>query len=334
MRERVMELTSQMMHKYYCENDVEHVISMMDDDILWLGAGEREWAVGKASVAGVFRTFAGQVPKCKISEEQYHVLQLASQAWLCSGRMWIATDESTQISLRVHQRITTVFRWIEGRLCCCHIHISNPYEEMAEEDLGFPSKMAQQSYQYLQEQIAAQRKKISAQTERLRRMSYEDSLTGLFNRNKYNQILKDDDGKNASRLGVACFDLNGLKQVNDRLGHSAGDDLIQRTAAQLRNFFEGRAYRIGGDEFVVIDDVLEEQAFEAAVQAAQREMEQIGISCSVGSSWRNAHCSVKEQCEEADRLMYQQKRCYYQMWEHDRREKDKNQQTMASALNV
>lgn len=107
----VMELTSSMVHKHYCENDIEGIILHLTDDIVWLGTAEHEFASGKEVVAEIFRQFVGQVPKCDICDEQYQVLQIAPNAYLCSGRMWIATDPSTQMSLRVHQRITTVFRW-------------------------------------------------------------------------------------------------------------------------------------------------------------------------------------------------------------------------------
>ena len=318
-KQSVMELNSFMVHKYYCENDVNAVINQMAEDIIWLGTGEHEFAVGRETVSGIFRQFVGLVPKCNISEENYHVIQITPESFLCSGRMWIATDASTQISLRVHQRITTVFRWTDGRLYCCHIHISNPYGEMAEEEIGFPTKMAQQSLQYLKEQIAAQKAQIEKQTDVLRRLSYEDALTGLYNRNKFNQVLAANGTCTSRRLGVACFDLNGLKVVNDQQGHSAGDSLIRDTADQLRAAFNGMAYRIGGDEFVVIDSSREEEEFRAAVDAVRARMSQYGILCSVGISWRSVRCNAEAQFEEADQMMYEDKRRFYSNQANDRR---------------
>ena len=107
--QELIELTRFMVRKPYCENDIEPVIALMDDEIVWFGAAEQEYATGIETVGGIFRQFFGQVPKCIISDEQYHVLELAPGTFLCSGRMWIATDSSTQISLKVHQRITTIF---------------------------------------------------------------------------------------------------------------------------------------------------------------------------------------------------------------------------------
>ena len=158
---KVIELISFMVHKHYCANEIEAVIEYLDEDIVWIGAGDHEYAIGK-EVIDIFRKFAGQIPKCNISEEEYHVLTIAPEVYLCSGRMWIVTDSSTQISLRVHQRIAAIFRNIEGKLRCCHIHVSNPYDEMVEDDIGFPVKMAQQSYQYLQERVAEQKKRLQS----------------------------------------------------------------------------------------------------------------------------------------------------------------------------
>lgn len=313
-----MELTHLMVQKHYCENDPEAVIAQMDEDFLWFGAGEQEYLAGKSAVAETFRQFVGQVPRCNISDEEYHVICIAPDAYVCTGRMWIATDPSTRISLRVHQRISTVFRWVNGQPRCCHVHISNPYTEMSQEDVGFPTKMAQQSYQYLQEQIEAQKRQIAAQTAILQRMSYEDTLTGLYNRNRFNQLLQAEPADRC-RLGVACFDLNGLKEINDRLGHSAGDLLICRAASQIRQFFEGRAYRTGGDEFVVVDEAMDKNAFQAAVRSVEEGMDAAGISHSAGFSWRCSQCSVREQFDEADHMMYEAKRHFYSVQGHDRR---------------
>lgn len=317
-REQVIrDLTSAMLHKHYCENDVEFLIAQMSSDILWLGAAEHEWNAGQA-VADTFRRFAGQVPKCNTYDETYQVLEIAPDAYLCAGRMWIATDPSTGIALRVHQRFTLAFRWTETGPVCCHIHISNPYSEMEADDVGFPTKMAQQSYEYLQEQVAAQKKHLEEQTLLLHRMSYEDALTGLFNRNRFNEILQADRISVGPYLGVACFDLNGLKKVNDQQGHSAGDTFICRAADQLRRVFPGRIYRIGGDEFVVIDDIPEAE-FLMGVRSVQMGMAKHDISCSVGVCWRQEGRSVREQFDEADRQMYQAKRLFYSIKANDRR---------------
>ncbi len=317
--QQVRELTSYLMHKHYCENDVESLIRLFDDPMSWFGAGEEEYAVGYEKIAGLFRTFAGVVPRCSIADEEYHVLEIAPDIYLCTGRAWITTDPSTNMYLQVHQRITTVFRWKPEGFRCCHIHISNPYSAMADTELGFPTQMGKQSYEYLQECINEQKMQINAQTEMLERMSYEDSLTGLYNRNKFNQIIDQADDGQRTSLGVACFDMNGLKEINDTQGHIAGDDAILRTGKHISNAFPGRGFRIGGDEFVVIDEESDEAAFRDGVEAVCRNVESDGLSVSAGFCWRSSDCRVQEQFEEADKRMYQNKSNYYRAREHDRR---------------
>lgn len=92
---------------------------------------------------------------------------------------------------------------------------------------------------------------------------------------------------------------------------SAGDVLIQQMAARLEAQFPGQVYRIGGDEFLVLDSLRDRQAFQAAVREVQGQLEGSGVSCSVGTSWRSAPCSLPAQADEADSRMYWAKRRYY-----------------------
>ena len=78
---------------------------------------------------------------------------------------------------------------------------------------------------------------------RLRHLAYHDKLTGLGNRDLFNEDMK-----------VLFGDLDGFKKVNDTLGHAAGDELLIETARRLRVCLRDidTAYRFGGDEFVVV----------------------------------------------------------------------------------
>ncbi len=150
--EQVKAAASQVMHLHYCENNIEGVISFFAPQFSWIGAGEEQYVVGHEEAAAFFRRFSGAIPKCNITEEHYDVLALSEDSYLCSGRMWITTDPSTQMYLKVHQRVSFVFQTIQGRLKCSHIHCSNPYMEMVEGEL-FPDKIGKQSYEYIQERL-------------------------------------------------------------------------------------------------------------------------------------------------------------------------------------
>lgn len=147
--------------------------------------------------------------------------------------------------------------------------------------------------------------------EQLQYLSFFDTLTHLYNRNKFNEVQKGYQKKTVQNIGVAYFDVNGLKKANDTYGHKAGDILIQKTGEILREFFAECGYRIGGDEFVVIVENIAQIDFAKKVQNACAHMQQEGVSISVGISWKTDSSTLEQQMKEADANMYQNKQEYY-----------------------
>jgi diguanylate cyclase (GGDEF)-like protein/PAS domain S-box-containing protein len=95
--------------------------------------------------------------------------------------------------------------------------------------------------------------------ERLRYRVLHDALTGLPNRELFADRLRialDRSRRSGGRVAVLFLDLDGFKQVNDRLGHEAGDRLLQVVAARLSEGTRGHdsVARMGGDEFVVLSE--------------------------------------------------------------------------------
>lgn len=88
----------------------------------------------------------------------------------------------------------------------------------------------------------------------LRAASYHDLLTGLSNRRYFDDEATRLQGSREFPVAIFAFDLDGLKQVNDRDGHDAGDELLRAMAAFLTQFVRAgdRVVRQGGDEFIVL----------------------------------------------------------------------------------
>ncbi len=147
--------------------------------------------------------------------------------------------------------------------------------------------------------------------EQLERLSYEDTLTGLYNRNRYNEVRKAMKKKAPDKLGIIYMDLNGLKRVNDTMGHDHGDKLIKKTAKILKKVIGKEAYRIGGDEFVVICPNIEKVELEEKTNELRNRAMAEEIQVSIGVSWRDANVHIKEQLHEADQRMYEEKKIYY-----------------------
>ena len=147
--------------------------------------------------------------------------------------------------------------------------------------------------------------------EKLHRLSFEDTLTSVYNRNKFNHDIEEYHQKPVEDIGVAYFDINGLKEVNDTKGHAAGDKLVKNAATGINSVFIGDTYRIGGDEFVVITTHIKKDIFEQNVQDAIKNLNENGISVSFGTSWEQSSDRIEKQLSIADHLMYKNKLLYY-----------------------
>lgn len=152
--EDVKKLASRIMHMHYCEHDIEGITSCFSEQFSWMGAGEQEYLSGRKACADHFRKFRESIPDCNIWDEEYDVVCPMENVYVVMGRMWIATDPGTRMYLKVHQRVTFVFRDTEDGLTCSHIHCSNPYQEMLDGE-SFPEKIGRQSYEYVQERLNA-----------------------------------------------------------------------------------------------------------------------------------------------------------------------------------
>lgn len=120
---------------------------------------------------------------------------------------------------------------------------------------------------------------------------------------------------------VFVFDINGLKTVNDTIGHDAGDELIIGVARCIKKVIgdTGKYYRVGGDEFVVVTNMEKETAknlltrLEAETKRWSRNNPKLTLSISPGyaNSKEYKDLTAEELIKKADRTMYVSKAAYY-----------------------
>lgn len=143
----------------------------------------------------------------------------------------------------------------------------------------------------------------------LNEISYLDQLTGLLNRRAYDRDI--DLIKNNDRVTLVFCDLNGLKQINDEEGHSAGDQLLITFANILtRHFPHESVYRISGDEFVVVQcNVSAGESEKRIAQLRQDIISNSGIA-SVGTATGTGYI-FSRLVNRAETDMYEDKKKYY-----------------------
>ncbi len=158
----------------------------------------------------------------------------------------------------------------------------------------------------------------SREMENANRKAFRDGLTGVKNKLAYLESLKELEiqAKDHSfeGYGVVVFDLNGLKVINDTLGHEAGDEYLKSACRLIcEHYKHSPVYRIGGDEFVAIlkgsdfdnRELLKEQ-FDGMIDENQKEG---GVVVSSGMAVFDSGIdeSYTEVFIRADKMMYERK---------------------------
>lgn len=146
----------------------------------------------------------------------------------------------------------------------------------------------------------------------LERLGRIDNLTGLLNRNSFSAALERLSSNKPKSFGCVYIDVNGLHEINNCLGHQAGDDMLKAVADALkRNFGDDGVYRIGGDEFVILSENKTETVISEKIKAVRYELKNQGYALSVGTAWKESFNRYDLIINEAEAKMRDDKRKFY-----------------------
>ncbi len=142
-------------------------------------------------------------------------------------------------------------------------------------------------------------------------LTKKDSLTGLLNRHAYFADVSNDP---KSITAIISIDMNGLKRINDTVGHAAGDEALVTLSMcfvkPLKNKQSG--YRIGGDEFIIVCRKTSKEDVLNIVQQIRDNVAETEYSCAIGYSFNlEGDKSVSDLLKESDEMMYLEKENYY-----------------------
>jgi diguanylate cyclase (GGDEF)-like protein len=169
--------------------------------------------------------------------------------------------------------------------------------------------------------LRAENARLTSALAEMEQVALRDPLTVLYNRRYFLSALADRIAR-VSRYGegaaILYIDVDGLKQVNDRLGHAAGDAVLVAIAACLRS--ETResdvVARIGGDEFALLIDHVDASTAEAKMRALQHSVSaapcihdggSVALSATFGMATIGAQDSADALLHRADTAMYRAK---------------------------
>ena len=150
-------------------------------------------------------------------------------------------------------------------------------------------------------------------------LTKKDSLTGLLNRQAFYAATRDGYRDITAFISI---DMNGLKAINDNEGHLAGDEAIATLASCFSRATKmgQSAYRIGGDEFVIICRRTDADGLKALIERIQKNVAATRYHCSIGYCYApNNSKRHKDMLKESDEMMYADKAAYYERTGRDRR---------------
>lgn len=152
------------------------------------------------------------------------------------------------------------------------------------------------------------------------KMANTDVLTNLMNRNSYEaRIERYTNYIKPYDIGVAFFDVNGLKYINDNQGHAEGDKLIIKFSNMLiDNFNSHEIYRISGDEFVVIFSNVKDEDLHLMIDNIKKDIANNDHIASCGYAFGSCN-KIIDLIMSAEKQMYDDKTDYYNNYGKNRR---------------
>jgi diguanylate cyclase (GGDEF)-like protein len=181
-----------------------------------------------------------------------------------------------------------------------------------------PVRDTRLSRQELQERLRETDAALQEALEKMKALhglAFTDALTGVANRRSLEDRLIQELSRAQRRsdraFSLLVLDLDGFKEINDTLGHAAGDQVLARVAhflvAQLRT--HDVVARTGGDEFTVLMPDTGADECARAVARLRQSFEGFDVRCSLGSSsWPGGGQTIGRLIHEADLAMYADKR--------------------------
>lgn len=139
----------------------------------------------------------------------------------------------------------------------------------------------------------------------------KDALTGLLNRHAYFADVRNDP---KSITAIISLDMNGLKTINDTIGHAEGDEALVTLAACFRKPLKNKqsGYRIGGDEFIIVCRKTSEEEVLSIIEKIRQSIAETKYSCAIGYSLNlDGGKPIDQLLKESDEMMYLEKQKHY-----------------------
>ena len=195
-----------------------------------------------------------------------------------------------------------------------YLQYTSVFDLILEVLLGFGTMMV--LLEGVRREVEAANRQLTSTRDKLEFMARMDPLTEALNRHAFHSLLSRDEGAGEATDGcVAVIDIDNLKQINDRFGHSVGDKAIRAVARAVRSMIraDDMLFRWGGDEFLVLMFKLHEEEASRRMRSLNEILKEnserltsspVTISVSIGVCGFESLSQLGDSIDNADQAMY------------------------------
>ncbi len=171
------------------------------------------------------------------------------------------------------------------------------------------------------EQLRIRLAELTVEVDRLRKLAETDGLTGLANRRSFEKVVRQrfiEQSRGGNGFCLMMIDVDEFKRINDRLGHAAGDQLLQVIGSAIKGNLRScdLVFRVGGDEMAVIlpnskmakSVIVANRLIDSMYSSLENYRQHAAIGLSIGLVESMDQPSVAELLDAADKAMYQAKK--------------------------
>lgn len=155
---RCIKLSEEVMIRHF-EGDSEFAISLLHKNCIWIGSCASEFYQGKETITKVLRSCSGTLPEIKLTSFEYMCASHDTHECVITGRHVGQTVKESGEIYRDMQRVTFVWKKIEGEFQILHMHVSNPMNNLKEDEI-FPHNLGTYTKEYFNMMVISDIKKI------------------------------------------------------------------------------------------------------------------------------------------------------------------------------
>ena len=171
LQKQALELSQMMIEEWY-RNKTDRLMTLLDDNVTWIGATASQFYRGKSEVTNALETVSGEILPCNVSEASWYIADKGADWCLCIGKyIWTISDE--KLYTQEPQRATFLWKMSRGQLKISHMHVSNVMHTL-ENNEEFPVASSRRNYNYVQKKLSEKNRILQIMT-----TEYEYNLVGI-----------------------------------------------------------------------------------------------------------------------------------------------------------